>query len=159
MQRQVRLVTVIATVVAALGGGLARAEAPRVEAPRAEVEAKAWRVRATVVGPVLVGKPARLEVTLEARPPYHLNDDYPVNLKTAAASGLRFDKPRIDKADGIVVTPCASEAAHACRALVPAAFTLTADARVGGVLAFSACDANQCIIEKIAVSAPVVVGK
>jgi len=151
MQRQVRLV---AFASALLVGGVALAEAPRVE-----VEAKAWRVRAAIVGPVVVGKPARLEVTLEARAPYHLNDDYPVNLKTANASGLQFDKARIDKADGIVVMPCAAEPAHACRAVVPATFTATSDARVGGVLAFSACDANQCLIEKIAVSAPVVVGK
>jgi hypothetical protein len=108
---------------------------------------------------VSVGQLARLEIRVEVGLTFHLNDDYPLNFTIVPSDGIVFKKPRFDRRDGIVFEACGKDATHRCRALVPVPFTASTAGRAGGVLAFSACDAEECVIEKVAVSVPVSPGK
>ncbi len=133
---------------------LALAPVARAEPPREAAEAPAWKVRAAVVGTVARDTPATLEIVVETRAGFHLNDDYPIHFDVQPAPGVAFPRARIDRKD-VGLTPCAA-GGHACRARVPVAFTPSVtSSRAGGTLAFSACDAERCLIEKVAISAPV----
>jgi hypothetical protein len=113
----------------------------------AEVVRPAYRVRIDAKHAGL------LEVSVQATSGFHLNDDYPIHFVPSAVPGIKWKKARIEKADGIVLEACASERDHACLATVPVGYSGTA-AKLGGTLAFSACDAERCLIEKVAVALP-----
>lgn len=98
----------------------------------------------------------RLELVVETRAGYHLNDDYPLHFTPVVSDHVRFEKPRIDR-DAMTLAQCTPPNEHLCRASIPVAFS--ADGRgwtqLGGVVAFSACDADQCLIEKVSLSTKV----
>ena len=123
----------------------------------AEVQAPAWVVRASAPRALQVGERAQLEVLVEARAGYHLNEDYPINFRPTPTEQTAFERVRIDRKDGIIVERCKAEPSLSCRARAPVAFMpeVGGSARVGGTLAFSACDASQCLIEKVQVAATV----
>ena len=131
-----------------------------VVTPPARAEAAAWVVTAKSPARVVIGQPAVLEISLEARAGHHLNDDYPINFRPASAAVARFDKARFDRQDGLVTVPCASEP-HACGVRLPVSYMPIAagSARLGGTLAFSVCNEEHCLIEKIDVAAAVEVAR
>ena len=169
MRRQVRQLSRAALAVAALASGCAHV-APTVTSPAgsppSSVEAEAWAVSIALDGAALADSPSRAVVTLATRGRFHLNDDYPIHFVPRASSGVAFPRARIDRADGIRTTDCPDEASrgHACAASVPVAFggggapaAVAANiggvtASVGGELAFSACDDERCLIEKVAIA-------
>ena len=106
-----------------------------------------------------VGQQAQVDVTLEIRTGYHLNDDYPIHFTPDATANVKFAKARYDR-DGMKHRVC-FEGGHECGASVPVAFTadVAGATRIGGTLAFSACSDAQCLIEKIAVAAPISVAR
>lgn len=89
-------------------------------------------------------------VKIEAREGFHVNPDYPVAFKPTAASGaVKFSQDRIPLSDG-AKTPCAEKAEDACAMEFDLSFTPEAGASsVQGVVAFSVCSAEKCLIEKV----------
>jgi hypothetical protein len=165
MPRQVRVLTAIAAVGAVLGGPVraepaAPPEPPAPVAPAASdhADGKGWAVRAKVVVPPRHSQLARLEVRITTQGAFHLNDDYPTNLVPGTADGVRFIKQRFDRKDA-VFSACDKDPDHRCGLLLAAPFTAPNAGRAGGVIAFSACDDDQCVIEKVALSVPFSQGK
>jgi hypothetical protein len=155
MRREVQVALALALAVPCI----AAADPP----PPAKVERPEFVV-AAVAPPAGVarGEEAALEVTLEARGTFHVNAEYPSSFRVAdAPAGLRYPRAKIDRASGLRAEPCADRAGdrkgQACRVRVTVPFVAEAAGThaVGGVLAFSVCDKERCLIEKIALAAPV----
>jgi hypothetical protein len=123
----------------------------------AQTEDTGWRVQVSAPKTAKVGAHGLMEVTVETRAGYHLNDDYPLNFKPAGTAQVTFDAAKIEKANA-TLSPC-NGGEHACRAKVPVGFSAKTDGtlKLTGTLAFSACNDANCLIEKIPVSADVIV--
>jgi hypothetical protein len=139
---------------------LAAAQVAAPAKPAADpLQAEGWKV--SVAGPKSgkVGTSGKLEVSVEARGGYHINDDYPLHFDATPQESVKYAALRVDKA-AATLSPCKS-GEHACRAKVPVAFTPSAEgtAHVAGTLAFSACDDAHCLIEKVPVALDVAVTK
>jgi hypothetical protein len=137
MQREIRLVA--ALVVLAIAG-ITHAEAP------ARVEGTGWVVQATVQHDALA-------VELKARGAFHLNDDYPIRFDVTPDAHVEYEQKRVEKKEMQFVT--CKDPLHRCAATTYVPFQASGAGHVGGTLAFAACDADRCVIEKIAVSVPV----
>ncbi|MBL8911847.1 MAG: hypothetical protein JNM17_14230 [Archangium sp.] len=89
-------------------------------------------------------------VKIEARDGFHVNPDYPVAFKPTAAEGaVKFSQDRIPLSDG-AKTACAEKAEDACAMEFDLSFIPEAGASsVQGVVAFSVCSAEKCLIEKV----------
>jgi len=86
-------------------------------------------------------------VTFRARAGYHVNREYPVAFTPDGAA-------RVSLKDALVLTPCEGhpEESGAAQASLPGAQP-DASGRVGGVLAFSVCREDRCLIEKVTLAA------
>lgn len=145
MRRQVRQLIAAAGALAALGGVAAAEGAP------ARVEKDAYVVE-LVAGPeVRPGAPGQVEVKMSARGGFHLNADYPSSFKVIPASdAVTYPRPKVDRASGLSYERCASsEESCAARAQVPFVIAKPGTHSVGGLFAFSVCDKEQCLIEKV----------
>ena len=76
-------------------------------------------------------------VTLTTRAGFHINPQYP--LKFTHKDGAVIDKAKF------TLEPCAKGSADMCVARA----SLEGKAHTEGVLSFSACDAERCLIEKV----------
>ena len=152
MQRQVRLVALGALLVAAC------ASAPR---PRAgeragfRHSAPEYQAAAVIVGQRRIESVEWLVVTVETRAGFHLNDDYPHRFTPLPAPAISYDDTRVEAA-AMRRRACSEAAPHACALEVAAPFVAhgAGHSTLGGELAFGACDADRCIIEKLAVTVP-----
>jgi hypothetical protein len=127
------------------------------EGPAAPLQ-KPFEVAGLVQGPVQVGDGGVLELKLVAREGYKVNSEYPVNFKPQGSSdSLSFESQRFDFKDAAEAKACASSPKDVCelRAKVPFAAKAEGPARVAGVLAFSVCNPDACLIEKLPVSVEV----
>lgn len=125
--------------------------------PPSKAEGVEWVVMGRLVGRAVRGSNARLEVVVTTRAGYHLNDDYPLNFRPKASASAAFERPRVDRADGMAFERCERDAAHSCTARIPVTFTpkVVGAVEVGGTVAFSACDPDRCIIKKVDLTVPV----
>lgn len=89
-------------------------------------------------------------VKIEARDGFHVNPDYPVAFKPTPANGaVKFSQERIPLSDGRK-TACAEKAEDACAMEFDLSFAPEAGASsLQGVVAFSVCSAEKCLIEKV----------
>lgn len=92
-------------------------------------------------GAVKAGKPGALSVVLVAKPPYHVNDKYPIKLKLKETPGVKYDNMVVGK-DAVKL--------EATKAVMPVSFTPDAAGKrtVAGQLAFSVCTEDKCLMEK-----------
>ena len=92
-------------------------------------------------GGVVAGQPATVEIQVDAKSGYHVNDKYPYKFKPAASPGVTYASPTFT-----------AEAAklEEKRATMTVRFTPDGkgDKTIGGLFAFSLCSADQCLIEK-----------
>lgn len=118
-------------------------------------EAPEWTVGLRPVDSASPGKQARLVVELTARAGFHVNEDYPLSFRPAKSEGAEPLKPRFDRADGLALERCKEQPAHACGARLPVVFVVSRAERVEvkGTFAFSVCDPNRCLIQKVELSA------
>lgn len=127
----------------------------KADAKRAE---SAFEVALTLKQSAQGDAPGQLTARITAKPGFHVNTEYPTNFQPARNDrGVAFDKPRYPLNEGVERAPCSSNPADVCelRATIPFRQPETGATRAEGVLAFSVCDPNQCLIEKIPVSAEV----
>jgi hypothetical protein len=120
-----------------------KSEAPSPAAP--------FTVGASVPLAVAPGAAGALVTEVRAGAGYHVNADFPMSFVPQGSSdGVRFVASRFELRSGLEETPCADEPAEACTAKAAIPFTTAAPGpqRVAGVLSFSVCNPEQCLIEK-----------
>ncbi|MDQ2645053.1 MAG: hypothetical protein M3020_14645 [Myxococcota bacterium] len=87
------------------------------------------------------GKPGEATITLDAKPPFHVNDKYPYKFKLKETAGLKFPNPVVAK-----------DAAKLEKQRMTMAVGFTPEAAgkhtIAGVLQFSVCTDDKCLIEK-----------
>ena len=92
-------------------------------------------------GAVIADRPAAVEIQVDAKSGYHVNDKYPYKFKPVVSPGVAYASPTFD-----------AEAAklEEKRATMTVRFTPEGkgDKTVAGLFAFSLCSADQCLIEK-----------
>lgn len=97
-----------------------------IEAPKASLKA---------------GQAGAVEVVLTAKPPFHVNDKYPIKLKLKETQGVKYDNLTLGK-DAVKL--------EAMKAVMPVTFTPDGAGKrtVAGVFAFSVCTEDKCLMEK-----------
>lgn len=92
-------------------------------------------------GDYAVGKPAEVDVVLDAKGPYKVNDQYPYKFKLKESPGLKYpsmivgkDRVKLEKKRATIAVPFTPEKAgpHV----------------LAGQFAFSVCTDDKCLIEK-----------
>ncbi len=118
-------------------------------------EGPAWRVEIATPETPGPGATGTARVTVTALPPYHVNRDYPMSFRPDAASTATFSGPRVALGDGATRTPCADAPAESCAVAVPLPFAAPRSGPVvlAGTVAFSVCNPDRCLIEKVALTA------
>jgi hypothetical protein len=117
--------------------------------PRAEGEA--FEVGLEPPAGAKVGEAATARVVVKARGPYHVNRDYPMSFRPDTASTAAFDGEKVALGEGAERTPCADHPGEACAVSAPLRFTArtAGEARLAGTVAFSVCNPERCLIEKV----------
>ena len=87
------------------------------------------------------GQPGAVEVVLTAKPPFHVNDKYPIKLKLKETQGVKYDNLTLGK-DAVKL--------EAMKAVMPVSFTPDGAGKrtVAGQFAFSVCTEDKCLMEK-----------
>ena len=138
--------------------GPAAASAPAVpgpsgpQGPRAEGEA--FQVSLEPPAAARAGEVAAARIVIAARGPYHVNRDYPTSFRPAAGSTATFTSARVALGEGATRTACTAFPGETCVLSLPLPFTAAAkgETRIEGVVAFSVCNPDRCLIEKVPVS-------
>ena len=104
-------------------------------------------------GPYSANQAATAVVSVAAKAGYHVNPEYPMVFKPEGQSGVQFAQERLKLTWG-PKTPCADKPEEACAVEVPIALTpeKAGPAVVAGVVAFSVCNPQHCLIEKLPLS-------
>jgi hypothetical protein len=125
---------------------------PAVAGPQASAEG--WRVSMVGPAPVTPGASATARVVVTALPPYHVNRDYPMSFRRDASSTASLGGDRVALGDGADRTPCADHPEETCTVSSPLPFTApqSGEARLAGTVAFSVCNPDRCLIEKVPLS-------
>jgi hypothetical protein len=123
-----------------------------ISTAKAHTEGQHYMLDAKAPGSVSVGGAAELEIVLVAKDGYHVNDEFPYKLRTAAepAGTVTFEKAEYVRKDGAYTK---TEA----RFKAKFAGAKTGDAKIGGVMALSVCTAKECITDKVQLEVPVTV--
>jgi hypothetical protein len=131
------------------GKSTAEAEpAASAPAPTADVAAAAaprfdeasFRLEMSKVGAYEKSAAGKVEVQLEAKAPYHVNEKYPIKLKLEPTDGVKFDAETVGR-DQVAL--------RGGQAVMTVGFTPeTAGAkRIAGKLKFSVCSQERCLME------------
>jgi hypothetical protein len=134
----------------------AAAPAPtRPTGPRAGGEA--FLVALEPPGAARASAQATARVVVTARGTYHVNRDYPMSFRPDPASTATFPSEKVALGEGAARTACKDQPDEVCTVSAPLAFTApdSGEARIAGTVAFSVCNADRCLIEKVPVSAAV----
>jgi hypothetical protein len=101
-----------------------------------------FAIQAVAHPPFAVGGQARAEVSLEARNGYHVNQEYPIELRVQAPAGVELAKARLARADASTFDEA--------RAVFPVVFTPreAGHEEFTGELRFSVCNAQNCLLER-----------
>ena len=120
-------------------------------------EGEAFLVELEPPATARAGEAATARVVVTARGPYHVNRDYPMAFRPDAASTARFAGERVALGEGAVRTACRDFPGEDCTVSAPLAFTASSsgETRLSGTVAFSVCNPDRCLIEKVPLSAPV----
>ena len=155
MLRQVRELSLVALVVA---GCAKKEEAPApAPAPKAAaaspMENETYVVAIQSAGAWKAGAEGSATIRVTAKPPLHVNPEYPVSFKPEGSEAVAFAKEKLPLTASSK-TPCAAKAEDTCSAEFPVAATpeKAGAGKLAGVLAFSVCSEDKCLIEKVPVT-------
>lgn len=165
MQRQVRQLIAGAAI---LGAASSLAACATTGAGRGSAswrrEAPEFVASARIAGDAAVqlARPAALAVEVHTRAGFHLNAEYPhrftptVGLDPSVAYGEASPQ-----AAPLELAPCEGAPGASCALRLVVPFSVRAAAAgghtVGGELAFGACDAERCLIEKLPIAVAIAV--
>lgn len=112
-----------------------------------------FEVSLTAKGPWSVGTESWAALTVKATSGFHVNPEYPVTFKPEGSEAVKFSSERVQLTAG-TKTPCAEKAEDACTVEFPLPVTpeKAGPGKLAGVLAFSVCSAEKCLIEKVPLS-------
>ncbi len=115
-----------------------------------------YEVSLTAKGPWTAGQESSAALIVKATSGYHVNPEYPVTFKPEGFEAVKFGAERVQLSAG-TKTPCAEKAEDACTVEFPLAVTpeKAGPGKVAGVLAFSVCSAEKCLIEKVTLTLPI----
>jgi hypothetical protein len=140
---------------------VAVAPAPPLLAPAtpagSRAEGEAYQLALELPATAKAGEAAAARVVVTARGPYHVNRDYPMAFRPDTASTARFPGERVPLGEGAVRTACAAFPGEDCTVSAPLAFTaaVPGPTRLSGTVAFSVCNPDRCLIEKVPLAATV----
>jgi hypothetical protein len=102
-----------------------------------------YRVAIRPVGTCKKGETCAIEVALEAKGEYHINEQYPYKFKVdeAASAGVKFPKPVVGKDDAVV-----EEKKLVLK--IPFIADTAGDKKLAGTLSLSVCSAANCLMDK-----------
>lgn len=131
----------LATATPAMAGGAIEPAAADATPAASHINEANFEVRFSGKDAYEAGKPADATITIDAKAPFHVNDKYPYKFKLKEASGLQFPSPVVGK-DAAKV--------EKMRVTMPVAFVPAAAGKhtLSGVLSFSVCTDDKCLIEK-----------
>jgi len=120
-------------------------------------EGEAFLVALELPATPRAGEAATARIVVTARGPYHVNRDYPMAFRPDAASTARFAGERVALGEGAVRTACRDFPGEDCTVSAPLAFTAppSGETRLSGTVAFSVCNPDRCLIEKVPLAATV----
>lgn len=136
----------------------AEAAKPAAEVKPAPMESETYALAISPAGAWRAGAEGSAKITVTAKPPLHVNPEYPVAFKPDGAEAVKFAGDRVPLT-ATAKTPCADKAEDTCAAEFPLAVTpeRAGAAKVAGVLSFSVCSADKCLIEKVPMTLAVTV--
>lgn len=152
MQRQVpELISLLALL--AIAPACQKSEQPQAGGTASPLRGTGdeFALTADVGGDVSTGSTAELVTRVEAKKGFYINAEYPISFRPEKSSeGVRFEQDRYALADSAERTPCEKKPENACtfRAKVPFTATSPGEQTVAGILAFSVCNPERCLIEK-----------
>jgi hypothetical protein len=125
----------------AQAAGPAPAAASAIAAATDSASDSSFEVRLVSAGEAKVGQTARAEVKLTAKPPFHVNQEYPLKFKVEPSEGLTYPRAVIGKDQAKVEQMVAT---------VPVEYVAQSAGkkRVQGMFSFSVCTAERCVLEK-----------
>jgi hypothetical protein len=92
-------------------------------------------------GAYAAGKEGTIDVVLDAKPPFHVNQQYPYKFKTKEAAGVKFAQPVVGK-------DAAKIEQQRVTMRVPFVPDAAGQRTVSGQFAFSVCTEETCLMEK-----------
>ncbi|MBN2192970.1 MAG: hypothetical protein JW751_09150 [Polyangiaceae bacterium] len=101
----------------------------------------AFSLRIQPKGRYEAGKEGAVEVLIDAKDPYHVNDEYPTKLKLEVLPGIRFPAPVVGK-EGVEIS---GKHGRLTVRLTPEA---AGEHRIAGRLSFSVCNDERCLVER-----------
>jgi hypothetical protein len=120
------------------------AEPTQAQPAKPRVEAEHYIAAMTLVGECKAGKECHVEVSLEAKGNYKINDQYPSKFTApkTPTPGITYPKPLLKKEDG----KWDDKKKGSFR--VPFIAASAGKAKVAGVLSLSVCSDANCLMEK-----------
>ena len=117
------------------------APAPAAAAAQSKISESQFDVALTPSGAYQAGKEGTVEIVLDAKAPFHVNDQYPIKFKVKEGAGVKFAAAVVGKDKAKL---------EAMRATMPVAFTPESAGQhtVAGQLSFSVCTDENCLMEK-----------
>jgi hypothetical protein len=99
-----------------------------------------FRLEMSKVGTYEKSAAGKVEVQLEAKAPYHVNEKYPIKLKLEPTDGVKFDAETLGR-DQV--------AQRGGQAVMTVGFTpeTAGSKRIAGKLKFSVCSQERCLME------------
>ncbi|MCC6558851.1 MAG: hypothetical protein IT372_38460 [Polyangiaceae bacterium] len=135
--------------IALVSSSATSAAAPAKDAP-ARVEGASkfdkdqYLVEIKPTGTYSAAKEGKLEISIEAKGEFHINDKYPLKFKVAepAPEGVTFAKSVLKRDDGKFEEK---------KGTLPLAFTAAkaGTVKIAGTLSFGVCTAASCVMEKV----------
>jgi hypothetical protein len=129
-----------AAATAATSGPAAAAPADSAAGSSRYDEAK-FALVARPAGAYAPGKEGAIEIVLDAKPPFHANQQYPYKFKAKEAPGVQFAQPVVGK-DAAKLEP------QRVTMRVPFTPDAAGQRTVSGQFAFSVCTEETCLMEK-----------
>ena len=110
-------------------------------AGQSRISESQFDVALTSSGAYQAGKEGTVQIVLDAKAPFHVNDQYPIKFKVKEGAGVKFAAPIVGKDKAKL---------EAMRATMPVAFTPESAGQhtVAGQLSFSVCTDENCLMEK-----------
>lgn len=119
-------------------------DAPAQVAGASSYDKDTYKVEMKLNGSCAAGKECKVDVTLESKKEFHINDKYPIKFKAVDTppEGVTFTKATVKKEDGKFETSKGS---------LPVAFTIAkaGKAKIGGTFSFSVCSDANCVMDKV----------
>lgn len=117
------------------------APSPANAAATSRVSESQFDVALAASGAYQAGKEGTVDVVLEAKAPFHVNDQYPIKFKVKEGPGVKYSAAVVGKDKAKV---------EHMKATMPVAFVPESAGQhtVSGQLSFSVCTDENCLMEK-----------